>query len=96
MLFDWLEKYFNKSKSKDVAKKRLQFAIIYDKLDVSEEMLNALQEEIVEVISRYFVIDKESLKIDIRREADVSALVVNTPLLKAIRRIPESASSAKF
>ncbi len=88
MLYDWLERFFNKSRSKDVAKRRLQFALIYDKLDVSEEILSDLQRDIVDVISRYFVIDTKALKIDIRREADISALMVNTPLLKAVRRIP--------
>lgn len=88
MLYDWLEKFLNKKKSKNIAKKRLQFALIYDQLDISEEILGALQKDIVEVISRYFVIEKESLKIDIRRDADVSALMVNTPLLKAVRRMP--------
>jgi cell division topological specificity factor len=88
MLYDWLEKFLNKKKSKNIAKKRLQFALIYDHLDISEEILGALQKDIVEVISRYFVIEKESLKIDIRRDADVSALMVNTPLLKAVRRMP--------
>jgi cell division topological specificity factor len=38
----------------------------------------------VEVISRYFEIDKDAFKIDIRRTDDqLSALVVNTPILKA-------------
>ena len=74
MLYDWLERFFNKSRSKDVAKRRLQFALIYDKLDVSEEILSDLQRDIVDVISRYFVIDTKALKIDIRREADICPL----------------------
>jgi cell division topological specificity factor len=87
MLSEWIVKFFSKgNNSRDVAKKRLQFAIIYDKLDVSEEILGALQQDMVAVISRYFVIDKESLKIDIRKEETASALVVNIPILKAVRQ----------
>jgi cell division topological specificity factor len=37
----------------------------------------------VEVISRYFEIDQEAFKLDIRRSDDLSALVVNTPILSA-------------
>jgi cell division topological specificity factor len=91
MLNEWIAKYFNRGNSKDVAKKRLQFAIIYDKLDISEEILGALQQDMVDMITRYFVIDKESLKIDIRREEDMSALVVNIPILKAVRKKQQTA-----
>lgn len=69
--------------SKDVAKKRLQLTLVYDKLEVSEDILRNLHMEIVEVISRYFEIDKESLTLDINKTDDLSALVVNTPILKA-------------
>lgn len=86
MLNEWIARIFSRGNSRDVAKKRLQFAIVYDKLDVSEEILGALQQDMVEVITRYFVIEKEALKIDIRREEDVSALVVNIPILKAVRQ----------
>ena len=94
MFNEWITKFFPKGNSKDVAKKRLQFAIVYDKLDVSEEVLGALQEDIVSVISRYFVIDKDSLKIDIGRDNDMSALIVNIPILKAVRQRSKPAPQA--
>lgn len=85
MLNGLLNKLLGKSGSKDVAKKRLQFALVYDKLEVSDTMLESLQRDIVEVISRYFVIDQEEIKLDIQRDRDSSALVVNTPILSARR-----------
>lgn len=72
--------------SKDVAKKRLKFALIYDKLEVSDNILENLHRDIVEVISRYFEIDQEAFKLDIRRSDELSALVVNTPILGAKHR----------
>lgn len=86
MLNGFLEKFIGKNKSRDIAKKRLQFALIYDKLDISEEILGNLQKDIIEVVSRYFVIDQKSLTLDIQRERNLSALVVNTPIIKAVRR----------
>lgn len=91
MLNGWFDKLFGKQNSKNVAKKRLQFALIYDQMEVSEDTLNNLQRDVVAVISRYFVIDEEALKLDIKRDKDVSALVVNTPILKAMRRRPGAA-----
>jgi cell division topological specificity factor len=86
MLNGFMKKLFNKSSSKDTAKKRLQFALVYDRLEVSDEILEDMQNEIVAVISRYFVIDKDQLKLDITRHDDLSALMLNTPIISAKTR----------
>ncbi|PID73710.1 MAG: cell division topological specificity factor MinE [Desulfobacterales bacterium] len=74
--------------SKNIAKKRLKFTLIYDKLEISDDILENLQKDMVEVISRYFEIDRDSLKLDIHRSDDLAALVVNSPILSAKRRRP--------
>lgn len=86
MLNDFLKKLFSKSGSKEAAKKRLQFALVYDRLEVSDDILKDMQNEIVAVISRYFVIDQEQLKLDITRKNDLSALMFNTPIISAKAR----------
>ncbi len=88
MLDGLFRKILGKSESsKDIAKRRLKFALIYDKLEVSDDILSDLHRDIVEVISRYFEIDKEALKLDIRRADNLSsALIVNTPILSARRK----------
>jgi cell division topological specificity factor len=83
MLNGIINKLFGKNDSKDVAKKRLKFALIYDKLEVSDNTLDNLQKDIVEVLSKYFVINKEALSLDIQRSDDLSALVLSTPILSA-------------
>ena len=83
MFNEFLRKFFGKNASKDVAKKRLKYTLIYDKLEVSDDILENLHQDIVEVISRYFVIDRNDLKVDISRTEELSALVVNTPILSA-------------
>jgi cell division topological specificity factor len=90
MLNDFMKKLFNKSGSKETAKKRLRFALIYDRLEVSDDTLKDMQDEIVEVISRYFVIDRDRLKLDITRHDDLSALVFNTPIISARARQPSA------
>ncbi len=85
MLDKWLRKIIGKKDSKEVAKSRLRFALIYDKLDVSSEILADLQREIVEVISKYFEIEKDDVKLDIRKTDDLS-LVFKTPIRAAKRR----------
>ncbi len=76
----------NKEDSKNEAKKRLQFALIYDKLEINDNTLKDLQNDIIQVISRYFEIDREALNLEIQKGEDTSALVFNTPILQIKRR----------
>ena len=96
MLNDFFRRLIGKSGSKDAAKKRLKFALIYDKLEVSDDTLENLQRDIVEVISRYFEIDKASVKLDIQREDDVSALVEykGLPIKKASKLVLKKLKAA--
>jgi cell division topological specificity factor len=86
MMQRFFQKLFGKSCSKDVAKKRLKFALVYDQLEVSDTTLENLQRDIVGVISKYFEIDNTSLKLDIERAGDCSALMLSTPIISAKRR----------
>ena len=92
MLNDLMKKLFGKNGgSREVAKRRLQFALVYDRLEVSDETLKNMQNEIVTVITRYFVIDRSQFKLDITRDDEMSALVFNTPIISAkARQQPKS------
>jgi cell division topological specificity factor len=81
-----MKKFFGKSSSKETAKKRLQFALVYDRLEVSDDILKDMKNEIVAVVSRYFVIDQNQMKLDITRKNDLSALIFNTPIISAKAR----------
>jgi cell division topological specificity factor len=85
MIEGWLKKLFGKEKSKESAKKRLKLALVYDKLEVSDELISKLQQDIVDVISKYFIVDKEAIKLDIKRSDNFSSLTLNTPILSARR-----------
>lgn len=85
MINSLLKRLMNRTDSKDVAKKRLKFALIYDTLEVREDILADLQNDLVEVISRYFEIDRSGLVLDLDRSDGCSALVLNTPILSARR-----------
>ena len=86
MLSGLLKRFTGKKPSKDAAKKRLQFSLIYDKLEVNDTTLTDLQKDIVDVISNYFEIDKNALELKVKRDDDVSALVFNTPILHVKRK----------
>ncbi len=91
MMFNTLlKKLMNRGEdSRQVAKKRLKFALVYDKLEIKEEMLEDLQRDLIDVISRYFEIDRQQMSLDIERSEDSSALIMNTPILAARHKKPE-------
>lgn len=86
MLSGLLKRFTGRKNSKDAAKKRLQFSLIYDKLEVNDTTLTDLQQDIVDVISKYFEIDKDALELKVKRDDNVSALVFNTPILHVKRK----------
>ncbi len=93
MLNDLMKKLFGKNGgSKEAAKRRLQFALVYDRLEVSDDILKNMQNEIVKVVTRYFVIDRSKLKLDITSNDDMSALVFNTPIISAKARQQEQST----
>lgn len=86
MLSGLLRRFTGQKPSKDAAKKRLQFSLIYDKLELNDTTLTDLQKDIVDVISNYFEIDKDALELKVKRDDNVSALVFNTPILHVKRK----------
>ncbi len=76
----------NQKNSKNEAKRRLQFALVYDKLEINDNTLKDLQNDIIQVISRYFEIDRDALSLEIQKGDETSALVFNTPILNMKRR----------
>lgn len=96
MMFNTLlKKLLNRGEdSRQVAKKRLKFALVYDKLEIKEEMLEDLQKDLIDVISRYFEIDRQQMSLDIERSEDTSALIMNTPILAARHKKPREDARA--
>lgn len=80
-LFDFLKK--ESDGSKNIAKDRLKFVLIHDRAMLPSGVLEQMKDEIIEVISKYVDIDKESLNIEIAQNPEnnrKSALVANIPL----------------
>ncbi len=88
MLNRLIKRLAGQQKSSSEAKKRLHFALVYDKLEVNEDILHNLQNDIVEVISTYFEIDRDALNLELQRKGDTSALVFNTPILQVKKGNP--------
>lgn len=81
-MLDIIMKVFGKpeKKSGKIAKERLQVVLIHDRASVSPEIMDRLKDDIIAVISKYMVINKNDMEISLANDADSVALVANIPV----------------
>ncbi|MDW7674976.1 MAG: cell division topological specificity factor MinE [Bacillota bacterium] len=79
--------------SKNVAKERLRLVLVHDRANVSTELLEALKEDLIKVISEYMEIDEGALEVNLNSEDDTVALVANIPVLKMKRTFDRGISA---
>lgn len=69
--------------SKEVAQNRLKLVLMHDRTKLDPLTLEKMRYEIIDVISRYVVIDKELLELNLASEGNSMALMLNIPVLRA-------------
>jgi cell division topological specificity factor len=85
-LSDFISRVFAREEgSRAVAKDRLRLVLIHDRADMAPEMMEALKNDMLRVISEYMDIDSEGFKVDFERHEDAMALVANIPI-RAVKR----------
>ena len=78
--------FFKKKNSGDVAKDRLKLLLVSDRADCSPDVMEAIKNDIIQVISKYMEIDAEGLDIQITqtesetKNGTVPALYANIPI----------------
>ncbi|HIZ43922.1 MAG TPA: cell division topological specificity factor MinE [Firmicutes bacterium] len=78
--------FFSKNKSGNVAKDRLKLLLVSDRANCSPEMMEAIKNDIIKVISKYMDVDTEALDIQITQteseggNGSVPALFANIPI----------------
>ena len=69
-----LDAFFGKrtasTNSSQVAKERLQIALVADRVKISPELLQTVKEEIIAVISKHFDIDREGMEVTLGEQHD--------------------------
>jgi cell division topological specificity factor len=75
-----------RKRSANSAKERLQLVLIHDRTDMTQPELEALRDDILEVISRHIDIDPDAVRIDVEREGREQRLVADIPLRSVSRR----------
>lgn len=89
-MFDAVMKSVNRNRktSKEIAKDRLKIVLIHDRANISPEIMQAIKNDIIEVISHYVDIDKQEMEITLENDSEYVALLANIPItrIKNIRK----------
>ncbi len=73
----------NNDNSKNVAKERLQFILVQDRIQLSPGELSSLKVDLIEVLQEYIDLDDEEIDMEINRDNGMMALVANFPLKRS-------------
>ncbi len=83
----FLDRLFRRDrKSATQAKERLKLVLIHDRTDINPGVMDALKDELIQVISRYVSIDPDAVCIEMSQEGREQRLIADIPLRSAQRR----------
>jgi cell division topological specificity factor len=78
--------FFTKKRSALSAKERLQLVLVHDRTDLTPGELDALRDELLEVIARHIEIEPSEVQIDLEKNGREQRLVADIPLKGVARR----------
>jgi cell division topological specificity factor len=82
----FLQRLFGREQSASEAKERLQLVLVHDRADLSQARLEAMKDEMLDVISRYVEIDRQAVRIALTKDRNEQRLVADIPLVQKRRR----------
>ncbi|HBX68954.1 MAG TPA: cell division topological specificity factor MinE [Chloroflexi bacterium] len=84
---DFLDRLLGKNrKSANQAKERLALVLIHDRTNMTSSALEALKDELIEVISRHIDIDPTAVNIEMNQDGRQQRLIADIPIRGPKRR----------
>lgn len=80
--FTFLQKILGLDNSGRVAKDRLRLVLIHDHSSISPQLMENLKFDLIKIISKYMVIDEETIEMGLDNRNGTVALAANIPILK--------------
>ena len=73
-----MRKFFGGAEpSGSTASRRLQLVLVQDRIGLSNETLEAMKRDLLEVVSRYLVIDQASMQMEVKHSGESAMLISN-------------------
>ena len=82
MLFPWN----NNGNSRNHAKSRLKLIIAHDRASINPDMMEAMREEILDVVARYVEVNREEMQFSLSNDQRMTSLTANLPI-RQIKRL---------
>lgn len=92
MIRNITSRIFGKSTSKGTAKNRLQMVLVQDRSGLTSEEMELFKKDLLDVISKYFMIQTKHLDVAWERSDSETALVINTPVTGRFKSVKKKAS----
>jgi cell division topological specificity factor len=81
MAMSWIDKILGREeKSGSVAKSRLQMVLTHDRSDISPGLIEAIKDDIIEVIAKRLDVDRAHVVVNLTTTRQESRLVAEIPL----------------
>lgn len=80
--FTFLQKILGLDNSGQVAKDRLRLVLIHDRSSISPQLMENLKFDLIKIISKYMIIDEETIEMGLDNRNGTVALAANIPILK--------------
>lgn len=90
MIFPWN----NNANSRNHAKSRLKLIIAHDRASINPDMMQAMREEILDVVARYVEVDREEMEFSLSNDQRMTSLTANLPI-RQIKRIGDLQEQVK-
>jgi cell division topological specificity factor len=83
----FIDRLFNREpKSAHQAKERLKLVLIHDRIDINAGVMEALKDELIQVISRHIEIDPAAVRIEMTQDGRQQRLIADIPLRTGRKR----------
>lgn len=81
-MFGGLKRLFGRNAdSNKRAKSRLHFVLVQDRTGLTTDEMAGFKSEIMAVVEKYFVVDKQAFDVEYKRESDSTVLLINSPVV---------------
>ena len=82
-VFGFFRQAEKEENAKDTAVNRLRVVLMQDRTNLTQELLEKMRGELIELLSKYFEMDKDALELNFEQEGNQMALMLSIPVLRA-------------